>query len=126
MIHLSKNLVKRAKEFLDVKSLDDDIKASHDVETIKSTLDNARPTFEYIQSCKILHNTINEDYPEIREMHRVASEMISVSGMKNEEIYSEYEAIQQDLVSDMFGIYASVLLKHEDISCMKDFIDSVD
>ena len=126
MMHLNKKLVERAKELLNIKSLHDDIKASHDVETIKLTLFNSQPTLEYVQSCKILHKTINEDYPEIREMHRVASEMTSVLGMTSEKTYSEFDAIQQALISDMFGIYASVLLKHEEISCMKDFIDSVD
>lgn len=67
-----------AKDFLSVKSKDDDIKASHDIATIEHALRNVQPSFEYIQNCIMLHNTINEDYPEILEMHRVVSEMSSV------------------------------------------------
>ena len=40
--------------------------------------------------------------------------------------FSEYDAILESLNSDLYGILASVLLKHGKISCIKDFIESVD
>ena len=40
--------------------------------------------------------------------------------------FSEYDAILKDLSSDLYGILVSVLLKHGKISCIKEFIESVD
>ncbi len=36
------------------------------------------------------------------------------------------DIVKQDLITDMFGIYASVLLKHQKVDCIKEFIDSVE
>lgn len=39
---------------------------------------------------------------------------------------SVYTAVLEDLRSNKFGIFASVLLKHRKISCIKEFIEKVD
>lgn len=75
---------------------------------------------------KQLDRRINDDYPEIGEMHRIASGMSNMIGIHTEQIPSEYDAILKDLNSDRFGIYISVLLKHGKISCIKEIIESVD
>ena len=69
---------------------------------------------------------INEDYPEINEMHNIASNMENPARICQDKSFPEYDAILKDLNSDLYGILASVLLKHGKISCIKEFIESVD
>lgn len=126
MIYFYEELAQFALKIIDDKSTQDDIKASFDLGEISNTLDAAIPTQEFIDSANKLHERIQKDYPEIDEMHAVASKMIRISRVGNDETRSEYDIILSDLKSDMYGILASVLLKHEKVSCIKDFIKSVD
>ena len=80
----------------------------------------------FVNAAKRLDKRINEDYPEIADMHKIASNMTNSLKLCREKVFSEYDAILSDLNSDVYGIYASVLLKHGKISCIKDFIESVD
>lgn len=128
MIHFYEELVQFALKLIDVKSTQDDIKASLDLGEISNTLAQAIPTWEFINSANELHERIKKDYPEIDEMHAVAFKMRSAlgMGMGNDITQSEYDDVLSNLNSDMYGILVSVLLKHEKVSCIKDFIKSVD
>lgn len=126
MIHFYKEKVELAKRLIDAKSIYDDMKAAKDLDEISFTLSNAQPTSRFVWDARQLDKRINNDYPEIGEMHRVASEMSNYLKIQKQEILSEYDAILADLKSDMFGIFISVLIKHEEISCIKEFIESVD
>mgnify|MGYP007123075913 CR=1 FL=1 len=81
---------------------------------------------EFVNAAKQLDKRINPDYPEINEMHNIASNMANPVSMFQDKIFSEYDAILKDLNNDLYGILASVLLKHGKISCIKEFIESVD
>lgn len=59
-------------------------------------------------------------------MYRVAFQMSNPIKTYTKISKSEYMAVLDDLKSDKFGIYASVLLKHGEISCNKNFIEKVD
>lgn len=126
MIYFYEELVQFALKLIDVKSTQDDIKASIDLNEINLALNNASLTQEFIDYAVKLHARIKKDYPEIDEMHTVASKMGRGLGMGNEMAQSEYDAVLSNLRSDMYGILASVLLKHEKVSCIKEFIKSVD
>lgn len=128
MIHFYEELVQFALKLIDVKSTQDDIKASIDLNEINLALNNASLSQEFIDYAIKLHKRIKKDYPEIDEMHTVASKMRSAlgMGMGNEITQSEYDDVLSNLNSDMYGILASVLLKHEKVSCIKEFIKSVD
>ena len=108
------------------KSKQDDIKALNDVNEINFVIKTAIPTVEFVNAAKRLNKRINEDYPEIGEMHKIASNMTNPIRLRQEKTFSEYDAILSDLNSDVYGILASVLLKHEKISCIKEFIERVD
>ena len=126
MIHFYKEQVELAVKLIDIKSKNDDIKASKDVIEINTMINTAKPTVEFVDAAKRLDRRINEDYPEINEMHNIASNMINYMSICQNKTYSEYDAILKDLNSDLYGILASVLLKHGKISCIKEFIESVD
>lgn len=126
MIHFYKEQVEFAKKLIDTKSKQDDIKALNDVNEINFVIKTAIPTVEFVNAAKRLNKRINEDYPEINEMHKIASNMTNPIRLRKEKTFSEYDAILSDLNSDVYGILASVLLKHEKISCIKEFIERVD
>lgn len=126
MIHFYREQVELAKKLIDIKSKRDDIKAQDDVTEIKSMIKTAIPTVEFVNAAKQLDKRINEEYPEIVDMHKAALNMTNFIKLRQEKAFSEYDAILSDLNSDVYGIYASVLLKHGKISCIKDFIESVD
>lgn len=94
--------------------------------SINTMVNTAKPTVEFVNAAKQLDKRINEDYPEINEMHNIASNMANPVSLCQDKTFSEYDAILESLNSDLYGILASVLLKHGKISCIKDFIESVD
>ena len=126
MIHFYKEQVELAVKLVDIKSKYDDIKASKDVTEINTMVNTAKPTVEFVNAAKQLDKRVNEDYPEINEMHNIASNMANPVSLCQDKTFSEYDAILEILNSDLYGILASVLLKHGKISCIKDFIESVD
>ena len=126
MIHFYKEQVEFALILIEIKSKYDDIKASKDVTEINTMVNTAKPTVEFVNAAKQLDKRINEDYPEINEMHNIASNMANPVSLCQDKTFSEYDAILESLNSDLYGILASVLLKHGKISCIKDFIESVD
>ncbi len=126
MIHFYKEQVELAVKLVDIKSKYDDIKASKDVTEINTMVNTAKPTVEFVNAAKQLDKRVNEDYPEINEMHNIASNMANPVSLCQDKTFSEYDAILESLNSDLYGILASVLLKHGKISCIKDFIESVD
>lgn len=126
MIHFYKEQVEFAVKLLEIKSKYDDIKASKDITEINTMINTAKPTVEFVNAAKQLDKRINADYPEINEMHNIASNMANPVSICQDKSFSEYDAILKDLNSDLYGILASVLLKHGKISCIKDFIESLD
>ncbi len=126
MIHFYKEQVEFAVKLLEIKSKYDDIKASKDVTEINTMINIAKPTVEFVNAAKQLDKRINADYPEIKEMHNIASNMANPVSICQDKSFSEYDAILKDLNSDLYGILASVLLKHGKISCIKEFIETVD
>ena len=126
MIHFYREQVELAVKLIDTKSKQDDIKASNDINEINIMLNTAKPTVEFVNLAKRLDKRINEEYPEIDEMHKIASNMANSAGLYQGNSCSEYDAILKDLNSDLYGILASVLLKHGKISFIKEFIESVD
>ena len=77
MIHFYREYVDLAVKLMDDKSEIDDVKAINDLNEIKFMVNTAKPTVEFVNSAKLLHKRINEDYPKIDEMHRVASSMVN-------------------------------------------------
>lgn len=125
-IHFYRVYVDLAVKLMDAKSKIDDVKALKDTNEINYMINTAKPTVEFVNAAKQLDRRINVDYPEISEMYNMASNMASHISTCQNETYSEYDAILKDLNSDLYGILVSILVKHGKISCIKDFIESVD
>ena len=124
---LKKELVNVAKKLLDEKSLEDDVKAANDIERIEEILNEPIMTDTLYNEAVRLDRKLIENYPEIAELCSAVDAMQKELGIKSERRISQPEDIvKQDLITDMFGIYASILLKHQKVDCIKEFIDSVE
>ena len=127
MMKLKKELVNVAKKLLDEKSLEDDVKAANDIERIEEILNEPIMTDTLYNEAVRLDRKLIENYPEIAELCSAVDAMQKELGIKSERRISQPEDIvKQDLITDMFGIYASILLKHQKVDCIKEFIDSVE
>ena len=126
MMKLKQELVNAAKTLLKEKSLKDDVKAANDIERIEEILNEPIMTVTLYNKAVRLDRELIENYPEITELCNAADAMQKVLGIRSERRIGQPEDIvKQNLITDMFGIYASVLLKHQIIDCIKEFIDSV-
>ena len=115
-IHFYREYVDLAVKLMDAKSKIEDIKALKDVNEINFMINTAKPTVEFVDAAKQLDRRINADYPEISEMHNIASNMTGHISTCQNKTYSEYDAILKDLNSDLYGILASI------IETWKDFL----
>lgn len=126
-MRLKKELVNLAKKLLAEQSLKDDVKASDDIKRIEKILNEPILTVELYNEAVWLDRELIEHYPEIEDLCNTAIAMQEALGIKSRRSNGQPEdAILQNLITDMFGIYASVLLKHQKIDCIKKFIDSVE
>lgn len=126
MIHFYGNLKDLALDLIELKSNIDDVKANHDLKELSYVVAMAQPTKDYVETAKNLHEKVNREYPEIKEMCDFALTMQKnrvYNGIKRK---TELENIVDCLITDEFGILASVLIKHNKIETIKEFIKEVD
>lgn len=127
MINFYENLIDLALKLMDQKSTKDDIKAALDIEDIDNMLNLAQNTKTYIDDAKELDAKIVREYPIIEDMCAAASVMSNLLLInQNKKYKTELEIVMNNLLADKFGIMASVLLKHEQIKSVKEFIKGVD
>lgn len=126
-MRLKQELVNIAKELLDKQSLKEDVKASNDIKRIERILNGPILAVELYNEAVLLDRELMERYPEIEDLCNTAKTMRKALGIKGRKSNEKPEdAILQALITDMFGIYASVLLNHQKIDYIKQFIDSVE
>ena len=126
MIYFHENFKDLALELVNQKGNVDDIKANDDLTEINNIIVIAKPTEQYIEKAKRLHKRINSDYPEIDEMCNLALTLKSDVNDNETKRKSDIESIKDCLITDAFGILASVLIEHKKIETIKEFIKSVD
>ncbi len=89
--------VELAMKLIDTKSKQADIKALNDVNEINFMINTAKPTVEFVNTARQLNKRIHEDYPEINEMHNIASNMANPASLCQDKSFSEYDVILRDL-----------------------------
>lgn len=128
MMHLYENLKDEALRLIDIKSTVDDVKAGEDLLKIEQMGNLANNTQEYISDACKLDNYLRGKYKEIEKLCEAGTAMQKALGICNnsEKASSELEQVQSNLVTDYFGILAGVLVKHDVILHVKEFIKLVD
>lgn len=128
MMHLYENLKDEALNLIDIRGTVDDVKAGEDLQKIEQMCNSANNTQEYIGAARKLDNYLCGKYKEIEKLCEAGTIMQKALGIcnNNEKAFSELEQVQSNLVIDYFGILAGVLVKHDVISHVKEFIKAVD
>lgn len=126
MTYFHENLKDLALRLVEAKSNVDDEKAERDLIELSNTVSMAQPTKEYIEHARELHEKINREYREIKELCDVASTMSNDQILPSTNNKTELENIKDCLITDEFGILASVLIKHRKIETVKEFIKCVE
>lgn len=126
MIYFYESLKDLALELIERKGNIDDVKANNDLTELSNIVAMAQPTKEYIETAKKLHEKVNREYPEIKEMCELALAMQKSMIYNGTKRKTELEDMVDCLITDEFGILASVLIKHKKVEKIKEFIKEVD
>lgn len=125
MMYFEKDLVNKAIALIDGKSKSDELKAFTDVNDINNMIRNLQINRDYQWDAIKLNQRLREEYPSIEKLLNLGRSMVNNS-VGNNIIYDVVSAIIAELNADKYGIYVDVLLKHEVINDMKEFIEKVD
>lgn len=128
MMYLYEELKDKALQLIDAKSTTDDIKAGKDLALINEMINAIGISSKHINEGIILDAKLNDEYPEIQLLRDAANAMKNIVGANTNQVIYEtsQDYIKSDLKTDCFGILVSVLMKHQVISAIKDFIRFVD
>lgn len=124
-MYFEKDLVNKAIALIDGKSKSDELKAFTDVNDINNMIRNLQINRDYQWDAIKLNQRLREEYPSIEKLLNLGRSMVNNS-VGNNTIYDVVSAIIAELNADKYGIYVDVLLKHEVINDMKEFIEKVD
>jgi hypothetical protein len=125
MMYFEKDLVNKAIALIDGKSKSDELKAFTDVNDINNMIRNLQINRDYQCDAIKLNQRLREEYPSIEKLLNLGRSMVNNS-VGNNTIYDVVSAIIAELNADKYGIYVDVLLKHEVINDMKEFIEKMD
>ena len=125
MMYFEKDLVNKAIALIDGKSKSDELKAFTDVNDTNNMIRNLQINRDYQWDAIKLNQRLREEYPSIEKLLNLGRSMVNNS-VCNNTIYDVVSAIIAELNADKYGIYVDVLLKHEVINDMKEFIEKVD
>lgn len=124
-MYFEKDLVNKAIALIDGKSKSDELKAFTDVNDTNNMIRNLQINRDYQWDAIKLNQRLREEYPSIEKLLNLGRSMVNNS-VCNNTIYDVVSAIIAELNADKYGIYVDVLLKHEVINDMKEFIEKVD
>ena len=133
MIIFYEYLINEALRIVHLKGTVDDIKAGNDLKEINRIISCLEVNINislYIQkNIKegiALNRRLREEYPEIQNMCDVINNM---SPNRNENIKSVNASISDELKeilrTDQFGIMTGVLIKHNVVSDIKEFVQEI-
>lgn len=125
MIYFWDNFVEYAKKLIEISSTTEDLKAKKCISDIYDMIHQLQMNSEHIDSAIQLDNKLNEEYPVIKNMQNIGTSM-SKQGCFNVKKKSVVDNMIDNLNADMYGIYLDVLIKHEVIRNVEDFIKCVD
>ena len=124
-MYFKKDLANKAIELIDGKSKSDELKAFTDVNDINNMIRNLQINRDYQWDAIKINQRLREEYPSIEKLLNLGRSMVNNS-VGNNTIYDVVSAIIAELNADKYGIYVDVILKHEIINDMKEFIEKVD
>lgn len=124
MVYFKDALVKQANVLLELRSTKDDKKAAEDIEQIDIMIAKREDSIEYLNDARKLDEKIKREYPIIVKLINIVNCLPSLpshTNTKKDDVY----VVVENLKADVCGVLLDVLIKHNVISDVKDFIDKV-
>ena len=127
MIYFYKNYTEKALKLIAAKGAADDVKAAIDLKNIERVMRMDENERVFVQEGTQLDKRLKREYPEIQKMCDIANNMLPGGTEKEHpQYYSDTCNIRDILITDSYGILASVLIKHNIVSSIKEFIQKVE
>lgn len=124
MVYFKNALIKQANVLLDLRSTKDDTKAAEDIEQIDIMIAKREDSIEYLKDARELDEKLKREYPIIVKLINIVNCLPSLpshTNIKKDDVY----VVVENLKADACGVLLDVLIKHNIISDVKDFIDKV-
>lgn len=120
-------LMDQAKEILKLESTKDDKKAVKDIAQILDMLESREESEKYLCNVRFLDNKMKNEYPVIINMIKTGNKM------QNRKIFKDMNTLNdlidvavEDLKADIYGILLDILIKHNVVAKIEEFIDRVE
>lgn len=120
-------LIDKAKEILKLESTKDDKKAVKDIAQILDMLELREESEKYLCNVRFLDNKMKNEYPVIINMIKTGNKMQNRKIFKNMNTLNDLiDVAVEDLKADIYGILLDILIKHNVVAKIEEFIDRVE
>lgn len=126
MIYFKDALIDQAKEILKLESTKDDKKAVKDIAQILDMLESREESEEYLCNVRFLDNKMKNEYPVIFNMIKTGNKMQNIKTINVVNTLNDLiDVAVEDLKADIYGILLDILIKHNVVAKIEEFIDGV-
>lgn len=120
-------LIDQAKEILKLESTKDDEKAMKDIAQILDMLESREESEEYLCKVRFLDNKMKNEYPVIINMIKTGNKMQNIKSTNVVNTLNDLiDVAVEDLKADIYGILLDILIKHNVVAKIEEFIDRVE
>lgn len=127
MIYFKDALIDQAKEILKLESTKDDKKAVKDIAQILDMLESREESEEYLCNVRFLDNKMKNEYPVIFNMIKTGNKMQNIKTTNVVNTLNDLiDVAVEDLKADIYGILLDILIKHNVVAKIEEFIDRVE
>lgn len=126
-MYFKEALIDRAKEILKLESTKDDKKAVKDIAQILDMLESREESEEYLCNVRFLDNKMKNEYPVIFNMIKTGNKMQNIKTTNVVNTLNDLiDVAVEDLKADIYGILLDILIKHNVVAKIEEFIDRVE
>lgn len=126
-MYFKEALIDQAKEILKLESTKDDKKAVKDIAQILDMLESREESEEYLCNVRFLDNKMKNEYPVIINMIKTGNKMQNIKTTNVVNTLNDLiDVAVEDLKADIYGILLDILIKHNVVAKIEEFIDRVE
>lgn len=126
-MYFKEALIDQAKEILKLESTKDDKKAVKDIAQILDMLESREESEEYLCNVRFLDNKMKNEYPVIFNMIKTGNKMQNIKTTNVVNTLNDLiDVAVEDLKADIYGILLDILIKHNVVAKIEEFIDRVE
>lgn len=126
-MYFKEALIDQAKEILKLESTKDDKKAVKDIAQILDMLESREESEEYLCNVRFLDNKMKNEYPVIFNMIKTGNKMQNIKTTNVVNTLNDLiDVAVEELKADIYGILLDILIKHNVVAKIEEFIDRVE